>query len=470
MTSDIKQNYVNNILLGKNSYPVILMEIVDKIENAKAETLSGEEILRKIYKNLNESITPMLELKPFITDAEKIAPDDKTIKEVVDFCKTRTGNGDLNFIINLCKEEHFANMNRMKHPSPEKTVENIKDYFNKSTTEIEKGINEGIFDDLQSDLLKKVKRDLEINEEKPKSDNLSESEILLSGEYVKYNPVGIKYTDYDKNRVVILCENEILEVDTNGNYRSLKENEINIPNEHTKLLLALQSAKYNPETNEFGLYNNWDFDLKISKEGKVILNGKTIVDNKDIPALLMESIDEYVASQAINENQKQSYIRDADNFITLVENHKNLILMDELNVVKSLNEDSYIMYDRNSINNKPLILSIGKEKNKEYDLFESMCEDCNKFLGMNGKLFEGLMFNQIHRERKMIEDKHKKIVTLNEEQKSLNENITKVKKLMEMADENSPAASKLKQQYTILDEKLNENINKLSKLQDVKFY
>lgn len=467
MFKDINQNYVNNILLGENSYPVIVKEIVDKIENAKAETLSGDELLKDVYKRLNESITPMLELKPFLTNAQKIAPDDKTIKEVVDFCKTRSGNGDLNFIINLCKEEHFANMNRMKHPSPEKTVESIKEYFNKSTKEIEEGINEGIFDCLESDLLKKVKRDLEINTEKPKPDNLSESEVLLSGEYVKYNPVGIKFNDIENNRVVILCENEVIEVKDNE-YKALDKEKINIPVEHTKLLLALQSAKYNPETNEFRPEQKWDLNIKINNEGKVILNESTIVDNQDLPALLMESIDYYLENGIIQQSERQSYVRDADNFITLVENYNNLILMDELNVVKSLNESSYVMYNKNQIKNKPVILSKGEEKNKEYNLFENLCLDCNNFLGMNHKLFEGLLFTQVKKERNMLAENSKKIVSLNEQQKVINNEIVKVKRLMEMADVNSPAEEKLKQQYNILDQKLNENIQELKNLEDRK--
>lgn len=468
MYKDINQSYVNNILLGKNSYPVIVKEIVDKIENAKAETLSGDELLKDIYKKLNESITPMLELKPFITDAEKIAPDDKTIKEVVDFCKTRSGNGDLNFIINLCKEEHFANMNRMKHPSPEKTVESIKEYFNKSTKEIEEGINEGIFDCLESDLLKKVKRDLDINEKKPEPNNLSESEVLLSGEYVKYHPVGIKYNDTIKNKVVILCENEVIEVDRNNNYTSLDKKDINIPIEYTKLLMSLQSVKYDPETNEFKPQQKWDFNLKVDNEGKVILNESTIVDKKDLPGLLMESIDVYLENGMIQPSERSSYVRDADNFITLVENYDNLILMDELNVVKSLNESSYVMYNTNDIKQKPMILSIGEEKNKKYDLFENLCQDCNNFLGMNHKLFEGLLFTQVKNERNLIAENMNKIVSLNEQQKEINERIIKVKRLMEMADVNSPAENKLKQQYNILDAKLNENIKELIDLEDKK--
>lgn len=468
MSNDINQNYIDHILLGKNSYPVIVKEIVDKVEHAKAETLTGNDLLKDVYKKLNESITPMLELKPFLTNAEKIAPDDKTIKEVVDFCKTRSGNGDLNFIINLCKEEHFSNMNRMKHPSPEKTVESIKEYFNKSTAEIENAINDGIFDCLESDLLKKVKRDLDINEKKPEPDNLSESEVLLSGQYVKYHPVGIKLDDVKNDRVVILCENEVIEVDDDNNYVAVDKKTINIPVEHTKLLMALQSAKYDPETNEFKPAEKWDLNIKINADGNVILNESTIVDKKDVPALLMESIDFYLENGMIQPSERPNYVRDADNFITLLENHDQLIVMDELNVVKKLNESEYVMYNGNEVRNKPVVLSLGEQKNKHYNLFEELCADCDDYLKMSHRLFEGLMFTQMKNEKRLLNENNSKIVSLNEQQKLINGEISKVKKLMEMADVNSPAETKLKQQYKILDTKLNENIQELLNLEDRK--
>lgn len=469
---NINENYVNNILLGKDSYPVIVKEIVDYIEKAQAETLTGNELLKEVYKKLNESITPMMEIKPFITGAEKIAPDDKTIKDVVEFCKTRAGNGDLNFLINLCKEEHFCEMSRMKHPSPEKTVENIMEYFNKSVAEIEKAINDGIFDNLRSDLLKQVKRDLDINHKKPEPDNLSESDVLLSGQYVKYNPIGIKLNVNNKN--VVLCENEVIEVDTEDNYIALNQDEFNIPVEHSKLLMALQSVKYNPETNEFKPEQKWDFNISLKSDGKVQINESKFVDPKDLPGLFMESIDYYMTNQIIEPNMKSAYIRDADNFITLAENHNHLILMDELNVVRNLNEDvydrNYVMYDNNQTRKRPVLLSIGNEKNKSFDLFENMCLECNEHLGMNSKLFEGLFFNQLKDERNMIQERSNKIMSLNEQQKEINNEISKVKKLMEMADVNSPAEDKLKSQFFTLDQKLNENIEYLKHLREAKYY
>ena len=114
----------------ETSYSGVLSAIREKMESVKTcETITGNELLGKAYRSLNESTTPILDLKEFTTNAEKVAEDDATLSDIVNFCKSKVKTGDLNFLINLCKEEHFKEMNRMYHPSPESTLESFKLMF-----------------------------------------------------------------------------------------------------------------------------------------------------------------------------------------------------------------------------------------------------------------------------------------------------------------------------------------------------
>ena len=91
MSNKIKQNYVDNILLGENSYSGVLYRINEVIKNAQAKTVEGSEFLSEMYKSLNESVTPLLSLKPFITKGEELAPDDMTVGEVMKQVKKHLG-------------------------------------------------------------------------------------------------------------------------------------------------------------------------------------------------------------------------------------------------------------------------------------------------------------------------------------------------------------------------------------------
>ena len=204
--------YKKQDLLGKSSYPGIVEAITEKIRNAQAETLSGSSLLTDMYAALNESQTPIMDLKPFITGGEKIASDDATIADVIDFCKKSITTGDLNFVINLCKEEHFKNMSRMNHPSPKDTVKDIQDVFDEPVSFIEQGIKSGLFDGLQSKLLNSIKNDLGIkvtdqefsdatklvaektkkDESKATKSKLNESEVVFNGPLVKYSKEQIR--------------------------------------------------------------------------------------------------------------------------------------------------------------------------------------------------------------------------------------------------------------------------------------
>ena len=123
MTSEII-NY-----LGPNSYPAIVSEIYQKLSAAKSESLQSNELIAKTLFQLNESITPMLDLKEFTTNAEVLAKHDATLKDILSFITKNIKSGDLNFLVNMAKEEHFKNLSRTGFPDVRATIEDIKGLF-----------------------------------------------------------------------------------------------------------------------------------------------------------------------------------------------------------------------------------------------------------------------------------------------------------------------------------------------------
>jgi len=443
-------------LLGTNSYSAIVKEIVEKIQKAEADTLVGSELLKEVYSKLNESITPLLTLKPFITGAEKIAGDDVKLVDLVNFLKKKiTGNADLNFLINLVKEEHFAEMSRLNHPSPQSTIKDIEDQFSKPGSVIEEGIKAGLFDGLQSKLLNKIKSDLNVKKDITK---LNESNAMFNENLVKYSPIGIKLEDVDNNRLLMLTESGIFVFDRATKiFSNLNEN-VNVPQEHKHLMHAINECAYSPENNTFSLNENWDFELLLNPDGNISVNGKNIPKEK-VKTLLLESVKIYMNDPTrVTNFNKLKYLHDADNFIKLMENASHLIRLDNLQVIKNLNENSYVILQ--SQNNKPeILLSSSGISNKLFESYMEMVVDINTTLSSNiTKMFE----SQIIDENTKISERNQKIVNLNEEQKDLNIAIDKVRKLKIIAEENSPAMEKLTGQESLLMQKLNENLGEMN--------
>lgn len=455
-------------LLGDESYPAILNEIYSKIQKAKCETNVGEEIRMNLFKRLNESITPLHEIKAFVTGAEKIAGDDTTICDIVKFCNTKLGSSDLNYIINLCKEEHFANLSRANHPSPQSTVEAIEKQFNKPSSVIEAGIKSGIFDGLQSKLLNKVK--VNLSEQKPLNESEQFNGQLLGDNLIKYNPVGIKLELEDSNRVVFLTESFVLGYDdTTEGFENLNESEIEIPTEHKSLMLAINSLPFDPENNTFSLNENWDFDLQLnSATDTVTVNGKKLPKDK-VRNILLESVKVYEGNKSLVPGfSRMKYLRDADNFIALCENTESLIKFDQLDVIKNLNENTYVVFDTNVVEKKPSVLiSNAIEPNKLFESYDDMIAECNKSLSpaenlMNSKVLHNLFESQIINEQKLLNTRNSKIVSLTESQSELNLKLKKVIDLKSIAEPGSPALKKLYEQEETLSKLYNENLETLN--------
>ena len=445
-------------LLGENSYPAIVKEIYEKIQNTKCQTMTGDELCQEIYKRLNESITPMLELKDFTTKAEKIAGDDVTIKELIDFVRKRSVTGDLNFIINLCKEEHFKEMGRLNHPSPAQTIKAIEEKFSEPGSVIEQGIKAGLFDGLKSKLLNKVKSDLGSVEIK----KLNESQTLFNGPLVQYSPVGIKYEDLKNNQVVYLLESEIIGLSREtGKLSALPKNAIDIPEGYGLLINAVNSCAFNPEKDTFGLNENWDFELQLEKNSKVTVNGKEIQKNQ-VKNLLLESINLYEQfPEKVQNFNKSAYLKDADNFVMLIENANKLIKFSNLQTLKNLNENSYLIFDKEGVytTNEPKILASKDLKNKLFESYEEMIYTAETILHSPIKsLFE----NHLKNEQLLINNRNKQIVDLSEKQKDIDNAILKVRNLKSFADSDSPAMEKLDEQERILSEELDNNLKDLN--------
>lgn len=439
--------------LGEQSYISIVHDINEKILKTSCNTLLASDLTKKVYQKLNESITPMLEVREFITNAEQIAGDDVSLKEILDFIKKRSETGDLNFIINLCKEEHFANLRRTGHPSPEQTITDIEDKFDEPSSLIEQGIKNGIFDGLQSKLLNKIKSDLNVKDNKLNESN----SFIFNTNLVKYNPVGIKLNT--ENKMLYLMESNILEFDSNTKEFTALNESLDIPLSHRLLMSAINSTPYNPLTETFSLNENWDFDLVLQQDGKILINNKEIPKEK-VRVLLLESITIYENDPLkVKDFNKNNYLKAADNFIMLMENANNLIKFPMLNVIKNLNEKSYIIFDNSTIDlSNPKILASNEFKNSLFESYQELVNNCNKVLNNNiTNLFE----NQLINENKLYNSRNEKIVSLNEEQKLLNLQIINVQNLKSMADNDSPAMVKLNEQESTLNNLLNKNIQNL---------
>lgn len=444
--------------LGPGSYPAILDSINEKLMGAEASTLVGTELLREGYVKLNESATPVMTLREFTTKAEKVAPDDAKLKDIIDFCRKQVKTGDFNFLLNMVKEEKWADARRSGHPDPKSTLKEFEEYFNSPSSVIEQGIKSGIFDAMKSNLLNQVKVDL--TGIQPLNENANEP--LMKGDLIRYSPVGVKLEV--NNSIVMLLENDVLSYDVEAEkFTPLNEAQLaqlEIPSEYRRLMHAIQSCSYNPETKEFSLNENWDFDLKMKSDGNIFI-GNTAVEKSDLPKLLLESVNIYQADPTkVQGFNRKNYLAAADDFILLCENCKKLIEFDTLETIRNLSESSYIVLNRDTKSFEPIVLG----SSQGHKLFESFMDLAGFSEQVLGSSITELFESQIKDEMEKIAEKNSKIVSLNESIAELNTAIGNVNNLKGMANPGSPALARLNEQEAELSQKLNES------LADLNFY
>lgn len=457
-----------DVLLGEDSYNSVIKQISDKISNCQAQTLNGTNFLNEMYKKLNESETPMLDLKPFITGAESVSSNDASVKEVIDFCKKSIlNNSDLNFIINMCKEEHFASMRRDNHPFPKETIRSIEKEFNKPSGELVQLIRKGLFDSLKSDFLVKVKNTLMKDVDVKQQKNLNENnQYLFSDIYERYAPVGIIAQNMKNGENVLLCENDVFSF-KDDNFVKLNKNEVQLSPGNHLLMESVSQCLFNPETSVFKLNEQWDFEMILKADGNVSFNGKDM-KKEHVQQMLLESIQLYEVnmSKRPSDYSKDKYLKDADRFVCLCENSDLLTRVNELEVVRNTQTNSYAIFNRNKNNPNPQIVGSNLMESKVYPSYMKMVEECRNALQINDKkLFESIFSNELNDESYAISEMNKEMMNLNEEQKELNTAIKDVEDLLKIAEPDSPAHAKLNTQKEQLNISLNENIQNMNNIQ-----
>lgn len=469
--------------LGKTSYPAIVQSVAEKFKNVECSTETGNVLVNEFFVKLQESSTPILDLKEFTTNAEKVAPNDTKLADVIDFARkeVRAGGGDLNFLINLAKEEHFATLSRTGFPSPEQTIKAIESEFNEPASVIEQGIKAGLFDTLKSDLLMEIKSIVSDNKSKnkvvqPKDNlaitNISESFNMITEDIVAYNPIGVRVEDSIQNRILFLTESDVLSYDKKTeSFFNLNESELKdltISDSYKRLMGAINNLAYNPKETVFSLKEAWDFDLSITKDGLVKINDDVIVQKEEVKTLLIESITNYqnkanVEGKTFN---KLDYTKDADNFLMLLENHGKLINIDNLSVIRNLTTQKYVVVDKN-VGSIPVIVT-STNGGKLFESFNQLTEAIDTLLETDKS--KELFTEQFLFESNLINEKNVMIQELKESQSELNKIISDVRKMKKIADVDSPAMEKLNEQEKIATDNLDKNMAKLQQISNVNIY
>jgi hypothetical protein len=456
-------------LVGNNSYPVVVSTIIEKLSQTEASTLSGSEYLRENLKKLNESETPMTELRAFITGAEKVAGDDVSLKELVNFCKKSVDDagGDLNFLINMCKEEHFSTLTRLNHPSPSSTIKDFKDSFNKPGSEIEEMIKAGVFDSLKSNLLVSVKKALELKEPSKNIKTLNESANIIN-----YSPVALRKEDIMNNKYVLFFESCAVEYDrTSKKYTALKETEV--PEQIKNNLKSLNQTAFDVTSNTFSPAGSWDFNITLDAvSGDICINNEQITLD-DARQLLLESVQAYESNPTMVDGfDKYQYLQAADNFINVCKNSDDLVTCDELNVLKNMNESSYVILDNRDSkpDMRPTIIGSSDVSayNQVFDTYSNMSDTIESIL-KNGKSnyscgVSKFFDSQIEKEIVMVGERDRKLVSLVESEKELSNAISDLKNLQQISETGSEAKEKIDSRLKRLDETLDETLKERNEL------
>jgi hypothetical protein len=463
--------------LGANSYPAILHESISALESVKADTIVGTELVKEVLSKTSKSLAPMLAISEFLTNAEAISKDDESIADVISFMKKQFKGGDLNFLINLAKEEHFTKLSRTGFPAPAETIKTFKDSFNKKSSELEKLIGEGIFDTLESDIygkvremfpdLKKSKNKL-IDEPIFKNDiglsSLNESVTYNQNGIMKYNPIGMQYEDIENERILLLTESDILSFDSETKKISKVTEQVNLPQGHIRMMTAITELVYDYEKQVFAPSQRWDFKLGIDKNGDVILSNPKIgyeaqtrkIKKDDLRGFLEESIAHYDSLLVKPTNyDKKAYARDADNLILLAENHNQILKLDNLLVLKNQQHQKYVMMN-SDLTQAPQIFS-GSDQT-EIQLYESYSKLQGAIEQQLQSSLGGIFENQISQEQLFSQDNISNIQKLEYDNGEIEVLLADVCNMKKIADEDSATYQILFEQEKDLTSKLEANI------------
>lgn len=458
--------------LGENSYPAIKQKLFESINSCKPSTLKGEKMLHELKVNLNESSTPMMQIKAFETNAESVSKEDVNLSEILKFISKTKEQGDFNFLINLCKEEHFANMRRMNVPTPEETLSEIEHLFDEPNNAVIEAINKNLFNGIESQLYNDIKTDLtnsdSISPETgfPKSKNkiqpMKGKGVVLNENtgLVKFNPVAVKYVQPDGN-IYLTPFSALQSVKNNENKWQVVD--VNLPPSYQKLSNALANLNYDYENDEFKTTEGlWDFDMCINSAGECEVsseeNGRKTIESNDLKEFFVESM-----NWAPDPTLKDQMIEEADNFIALANNYNKLIKLDEISVIK--NDNNYIVIDDNE--KLPKLLVNSKTNEVSFDLFSKMIENLNESFGENvAPTFD----SKLSTEADIITGRYAKREQLTKDKANLDMLIESTQKILSISDKDSPSFQKATKELKQLNEAMSLNFQEFDKLNIEKLY
>ena len=452
-----------------NGYDAIVMRITDGLRTAQASTDKGQKLLDSSYKELLESATPMLVVKQFVTNAQQVAADDVKLKEVINFAKKNSVGTNLNYLVNLCKEEHFENLYRSGIQNPQETIKDIEGLLKLPSADIADYIKRGAFDNLKSNLLHEIKASLNSDssaKQPQKKPNLNESNYSVSyNGLVQYSPIGF-VADDDKHGRVMLVECDVLSFNPQQNEFSQIEDFQ--PNEtQQRLSDAIQNLDYNPETEEFSLNESWnDFNMKFSTKDNKIFVKKLNEDDSSFQELSKEHLKNFLTESIVHYkqtvpgfNNESNLIKDADRFVMLVENANSLVKFTNIKTIRNLNESTnkYAMVHLDDM--RPNLLSMGHGKSQLFESFNQLVTGLNQHINLDcTKLFEDSLVGEMQLNQNKDIEKNKLI----EEQKNLNAEIVRVDNLLKIVEEGSPAYAKLVDERKMYSDNLDKIISSLS--------
>nr|DAY09556.1 MAG TPA: hypothetical protein [Caudoviricetes sp.] len=477
--------------MAKITYNEIIAFVKEEVIRLLAMNIDyiSKRMVTNLMDNLNESTTPMMEIVKFRTNAEQIK-DNTTLQDLLKFIRKYTKSGNLNFLINMAKDEHIEKLRQMNIPNPEATLGEIKEYLDSiDDNEILKHLKNGMYDSIESDIITNLKEiyleDFKDSKNKiTKDQNETMMENLNESESVSiYSPIGLKFEDLKNDKTYLLVESECLEYDNlNESYNHLtidKFREVGVPESYITLMGAINQLPYDVDTDSFTPAMIWDFNTVIDNLGNITISSGDVLKTKDnqsftispkeLRQLFTESLLRYKEQRNPNYN---NYLKDADNVCLLCENHNKLVKFDTLKAIRNLNESSYCLIKQDL--SEPTIIAlnsrINKFGNQEFNTFRELNESLVQNLNINfndtNKLFESCYQNEVEFEKanKTMIDK------LYEQQSEINKDIQISKNMLAMAESDSPAFVRLNESLQILDRKLNMNIAEIKEHKSTTVY
>lgn len=473
MLETIKNKFARNILLGDDSYYSVIMRIKTLCESVQPISIKGSERVDNIIKTL-ESETPILGLSNLLEDSGDFSVSDMNVKSTIDQINEMiVGNRDLNFRLNLGKEEHIARLSAENHPDPLFAVRQIQALFETPESQIKHNLVDGYFDNIQSSIIEKIKQEQGISSMQVSEDR--ELKPKYNDRFVRYNPVGVlarcNSTNYG------LVEGKTFEIikSLDGTI-SLKRtiDPVNIPDEFSKLAEVLNTLPYDPESETFTTSKQWMNDIICLKEnGEITLthqNGESqLMDIPEIKGYFMNTLQ--TLSQNIHEFpnfNRNEYLQDADNFLTLANNQNFLLKFDNIETLKDLNKfNESVMYNTCLLKGKgnPELLSWTGTSEPTFDSYRSLAASTKDLFQDNSNMFEQLFKTGIENEVMRLSEIQKHKTELHEQQELFNKELKNIRSLKILAEQDSPAYSKLCEQEEKFNNLINDNIEELKNLQ-----